>query len=761
MGQGFYMIEIPYVGSCLLLMLGLGFLMAWHSDRLNRPALMWGLAHTALAIASFTGYTFQVNHEGSWGAVSGLMTAVFLRTLWEANESLRQRVTPLPRMLWHILAIGLCLLLIATSLGQLAGRLSVILSMIALYGWSAYLFHHQFKLNWVALLFAFKAGAYLTFLTNFSTFSTTLQPVWMSLLNWGATIALALGLVQVAVTQSRRRLMQVIKHLPDALVVRQLDGTVLFCNDTFARLAGAASPTDLLGRPTPWLSPETALTQDIAREVNAMARAGRVGEQVVLERDFSPKVGPSFPAEIIFSSFIDFGQTLLIGQIRDLSERKNAERERLKQAMTDEITGLPNRRLLDERLGSILWECARTESLCAVLMIDLDHFKRINDLLGHLKGDEVIHQVGQTLQARCRPKDVLGRFSGDKFVVIMGALSPRQGQQAAQEMAQRLCTGLQQTLVIEQERLQLGASIGIAMLGADGQTVTQLLQHAEVAMYEAKAGGRGAWCFFNQEMDDRRLENLRLEAALRLALPNQELYLFYQPIVDARTGVMHKVEALLRWHSGTLGPVGPARFIALAEESTLILALGAWVIDEAVRQAALWARSDGLAPVISINISVRQFMQPDFEQCLMDTLHKHQVTPAQLELELTETLLASDDAALSLLLQRLWVAGFSLSLDDFGTGYSSLSYLIRFNLNTVKIDRSFVMSLESDQRHQALAQTIIAMGHSLGLKVVAEGVETPAQRDFLTRHGCDYLQGYLLGKPAPAHALSLSPRTSD
>jgi EAL domain-containing protein (putative c-di-GMP-specific phosphodiesterase class I) len=156
---------------------------------------------------------------------------------------------------------------------------------------------------------------------------------------------------------------------------------------------------------------------------------------------------------------------------------------------------------------------------------------------------------------------------------------------------------------------------------------------------------------------------------------------------------------------------------------------------------------------------VRQFMQPDFEQCLMDTLHKHQVTPAQLELELTETLLVSDDATLSLLLQRLWVAGFSLSLDDFGTGYSSLSYLIRFNLNTVKIDRSFVMSLESDKRHQALAQTIIAMGHSLGLKVVAEGVETAAQRDFLTQHGCDYLQGYWLGKPAPAHALSLSPRS--
>lgn len=751
------MIAISYVGSCLLLMLGLGFMLVWRSDRLNRPALMWGLAHTSLAIASFTGYTYQLNNEGSWGAVAFVTTAVFLRALWESNEALSRRATPVRRLVWQSLLILLCLLLIAMSLGQLAGRLSVMLSMMALYGWSAYLFHHQFKLKWIAFLFAFKVVAYLTFLTNLSTFSTTLQPVWMSLLNWGATIALALGLVHVAVTQSRRRLMQVIKHLPDALVVRQLDGTVMFCNDAFARLAGAASPVDLLGQPTPWLSPATTLTQDISREVNAMTRAGLAGERVVLERDFSPKVGASFPAEIIFSSFIDVGQTLLIGQIRDLSERKNAERERLKQATTDETTGLPNRRLLDERLASILWECERTETLCAVLMIDLDHFKRINDLLGHLKGDEVIRQVGQTLQACCHPKDVLGRFSGDKFVVIMTTQPPLHGQQAAQELAQRLCTDLQQTMVIEQERLQLSASIGIAVLGVDGQTATQLLQHAEVAMYEAKAAGRRTWRFFNQEMDDKRIENLRLEAALRLALPNQELHLFYQPIVNASTGEMSKVEALLRWNSATLGAVSPARFIPLAEESTLILELGAWVLDEAVRQAAFWAKSEGLAPIISINISVRQFMQPDFELRLMDTLNKHQVTPAQLELELTETLLASDDASLSLLLQRLWVAGFSLSLDDFGTGYSSLSYLIRFHLNTVKIDRSFVMSLESDKRHQALAQTIIAMGHSLGLKVVAEGVETAAQCHFLTQHGCDYLQGYLLGKPGPAHALQLSP----
>ena len=292
-------------------------------------------------------------------------------------------------------------------------------------------------------------------------------------------------------------------------------------------------------------------------------------------------------------------------------------------------------------------------------------------------------------------------------------------------------------------------SIGIA-LSDSAQNPQMLLQHAEAALRETKLSRKGEWGFFNSGMDARLVETLRMESLLRNAIANNELQLYYQPIIDAKNSELVKVEALIRWNSPVLGWVSPAIFIPLAEQSELIIDIGSWVLKEAVEQASRWKKLDVKAPVISINVSVKQFVSREFEQLLFTTLEAHTVQTNQIELELTETLFANDQGELSSLLKRLYEAGFGLSLDEFGTGYSSLSYLSKFNLTTVKIDRSFISGLEIDDRSHSLVRAIIAMGHSLGLKVVAEGVETSAQSRILIAEECDYLQGYLFGKPAPS-----------
>lgn len=747
------MIAVHLISIVTLSVLGVAFLICWNAARLNQAALLWGLAHLALAGASYLGYQFYFYGWPLAGAASTLLTGVFLVCLHGATEALRARPPSLRQLVLRSLALALLVASVGFVGDQLAGRLLVLGLLLLTYAYTAFLLWRlQERLAGAAL--AFKAASYLVFLSEPATVGTPHQSLQLLLVGWLSTLLLGLVLIALVIRLSQQRLDNVLRNLPDPLVARNLQGQVVFCNQRFAQLAGAASPAALVGQSIPLLAQDVEQADAMMPRIRAMLAAGASEEGLRLEREIVPAQGAPFAAELLFSSYTHMGQPVVLCQIRDLSEQKRSEQERLRQANTDALTGLANRSFLLQQLDAVLWVAQRQGQECALLLLDLDHFKKINDTLGHAYGDGVLRETAQLLRGQLQAGDLLAHLSGDEFVLVLTGLAPRTGILHVEARAQAVLALLRRRLEQGGVDYQLDASMGIALGGAsalvDGAT---LLQQAEVAMYEAKGRERGSWCFFDSAMDARLAESLRLEAALRQAVARDELQLHYQPIYDARSGALAKAEALLRWHNPQLGWVSPARFVPLAEESALILEIGQWVLDEALRQLAQWRAESGTAPVISINVSARQFAQPGFEARLWAGLQRHGLAPTSIELELTETLLVGQDDGVGALLQRLHVAGVGLSLDDFGTGYSSLSYLAHFHLHTVKIDRSFVMNLQAGSRNHSLVRAIIAMAHSLHLKVVAEGVESPEQRAILQAEGCDYLQGYLLGRPMPAQQL--------
>ncbi len=753
------MIAIYLISTATLAVLGIAFLICWNAARLNQAALLWGVAHLALAGASYLGYRFQLEGQLLAGLLSTALTALFLVCLHGATEAMRARPLTLPTLGARTLGVALLIAAIGLAGNQLVGRVLVMVLMQLAYGATAWLlWRMQERLAGAAL--AFKALSYLLYLAELQAVGTPFQSLHLLWVGWLSNLLLGLVLIDLAIRLAQQRLNNVLKYLPDPLVARNLQGKVVFCNERFAQLAGAASPAALVGQNVPLLAREEIEAEAVMHKITAMVRAANLDETIRLERQIEPVQGAPFPAELLFSSYTNLGTPVVLCQIRDLSEQRRAEQERLRQANTDPLTGLANRAFLLQQLDAVLWVAQRQGTGCAVLLLDLDHFKKINDSLGHARGDEVLRRMAALLQGQVQEGDLLARVSGDEFVLVLTALAPHSGILQVEARAQALLLRLRQHLMEEGAEYPLDASIGIALSHGDAQAQVQgamLLQQAEVAMYEAKGRGRGSWCFFDSAMDARLAESLRLEAALRLAIAHHELQLHYQPIYAAASGELAKVEALVRWHNPQLGWVSPARFIPLAEESALILDIGQWVLDEALRQLAQWRTESGCAPVMSINVSARQFAQPGFEERLWSGLRRHGLPPASIELELTETLLVGQDDGVGGLLQRLHTAGVGLSLDDFGTGYSSLSYLAHFRLHTVKIDRSFVMNLQEGSRNHSLVRAIIAMAHSLHLKVVAEGVESAQQRAILQAEGCDFLQGYLLGRPMPLQELRRHP----
>lgn len=751
------MVPVHDLGVAALAILGLAFLIGWNGARLNQATLLWGIAHLALAGATFTGYRFHLQPDMPWlGAVATVLTGFFLASLHAGTNFLQGRIIGPGGLVGRSLGAAFLIAVVGFGGGRFAGSVLVLGLMMLVYGASAYL---CLRMNYrlLATAFALKTGACLLYFLEPSTIGTPFQSPAIAGTGWVTSVLLGLVLVDAAIAQTRQRLSSVIKHLPDALVARRLDGKILFCNDRFAQLAGNTSPEDLVGRQVPLLAREQEEAEAMFRKVNAMVQSGPMDEPMRLERAITPTRGEPFPAEIIFSSYMDLGYPVILGLIRDLSERKRGEEERLHQANTDQLTGLPNRRFLEQQLDAVLWIAQRQHTQCAVLLIDLDHFKKVNDTLGHAFGDEILRDIAQALQEQKKPGDLLARLSGDEFALVMAGLPSLMSILEVEARALAVLQLIRRQFRSDGMDYQIESTIGVAFSGREGLTAAVLLQHAEVAMYESKARGRGGWCFFESDMDERLAESLRLESALRQAVPRRELRLHYQPIYCCDTGRMAKAEALVRWESPQLGWVPPGRFIPVAEETSLILEVGEWILEEAIRQAAQW-RAQGAAPVVSINVSVRQFTQPGFEGQVFALLQRYGLPPSGIELELTETLLASDQEDLPALLHRLHDAGVGLSLDDFGTGYSSLSYLSRFSLNTVKIDRSFVMELQESSRNHSLVRAIISMAHSLHLKVVAEGVETWRQYEILKAEGCDFLQGYLLGRPMAAEQLRAHPQ---
>jgi diguanylate cyclase (GGDEF)-like protein len=450
---------------------------------------------------------------------------------------------------------------------------------------------------------------------------------------------------------------------------------------------------------------------------------------------------------------------LLLRSMHYSIERKRYQVQLEHQANYDALTGLPNRNLLHDRLRQAVY-AQRVPRSIAVVFMDLDHFKFVNDSLGHSTGDLLLKAMAERLRSVLREGDTVGRVGGDEFVLI---LNDQSNEEIIYRAMQRISAKVSEPITIEGKELYITCSAGISIYPQDGTDVDTLLKNADAAMYRAKEHGRSNFQFYTSEMNERVNERLALENALRRALERNELALHYQQKVDLRTGRIVGAEALVRWLHPEWGLVRPARFIPLAEETGLIVAIGEWVLREACRQTRAWLDA-GLEPgVVSVNLSVRQFRQEGLVRTVSRILEETRLEPAQLEMELTESMVMQNVDAAIAILQGLKQLGVTLSLDDFGTGYSSLSYLKDLPIDTLKIDRSFVRDIGAgaEPDEGVLAQAIISLAHALHLKVIAEGVETDAQVRFLRRHGCDEVQGFLYGEAVPpeAHARLLEKAT--
>jgi diguanylate cyclase (GGDEF)-like protein/PAS domain S-box-containing protein len=446
------------------------------------------------------------------------------------------------------------------------------------------------------------------------------------------------------------------------------------------------------------------------------------------------------------------GSILWNGFIADITEQRRAQEEIQRLAFFDVLTGLPNRRLLVDRLERTLALADRADCWGALFFIDLDNFKDLNDTLGHDVGDLLLKQVAARIVAAVRGADTVARFGGDEFVVLLGGLGSDADTVAthAEAVARKILASLNQLYEVNGRAQHSTPSVGVALFENRQSSVDELLKRADLAMYQAKAAGRNTVRFYDPAMQAVVAARAALESDLRLALQRNELRLYYQSVVDD-SGTVIGAEALARWLHPERGMVSPGEFIPLAEQTGLILPVGQWVLQTACAQLVAWGADATTADLyVAVNVSARQFRQADFVDQIKHILHASGANPHLLKLELTESLLVSDvDDAIDKMAD-LRSVGVGFSLDDFGTGYSSLAYLKRLPLEQLKIDQSFVRDVLEDPNDAAIARTIITLAHSLGLKVVAEGVETIGQRDFLLRHGCSLFQGFLFGRPAPA-----------
>jgi diguanylate cyclase (GGDEF)-like protein/PAS domain S-box-containing protein len=438
-------------------------------------------------------------------------------------------------------------------------------------------------------------------------------------------------------------------------------------------------------------------------------------------------------------------------QVGQFIARKEAELNLTYFANHDALTGLPNRAMFSERLSQSLLRAQRSGRKVAVMFLDLDRFKVINDTLGHDAGDRLLQEVAIRLRGCLRESDTIGRQGGDEFVVLLEDMTETA---QAVGVAQKILDAVAESFELAGQDYHVTASIGVSVFPEDGADMQALLKNADIAMYRAKETGKNNFQFYSAQANRHSLERLALETDLRRALERQELQLHYQTKIDSRSGCVTGVEALLRWQHPTRGAIAPAQLIALAEETGLIIAIGDWVIRTACRDAQAWGVAGNPIPV-AVNLSARQFGRNGLADAVGAVLRDSGLAAVQLELEITESAVMDNAERAALVLDQLHAMGVRVSLDDFGTGYSSLGYLKRFPVDSVKIDRSFIADVALDQDDAAITRAVIAMAHSLRLKVIAEGVETAAQVKFLQAHDCDEMQGFRFGEPCNAAALAL------
>lgn len=442
------------------------------------------------------------------------------------------------------------------------------------------------------------------------------------------------------------------------------------------------------------------------------------------------------------------GSTVWTGFITDITRQKADEARIAQLSHFDALTGLPNRILLQEHIQYDLANAKRSRTPLTLMFLDLDHFKNINDTLGHAIGDELLVLVARRLQGLLRPQDTLSRQGGDEFILVL----PDCDADHAARIARRLQEHFVQPFVIDRHDLTVALSIGIALYPNDGQDFTTLSKHADIAMYRAKQSGRNDYRFFTPEMQTHSNRVMRLDSALRKALARNQFQLMYQPQIEIATGLIIGAEALLRWHHPELGQISPAEFIPIAEDNGQIIPIGEWVLHTAALQAKAWLQNNAPPFLIAVNLSAIQFRQPNLPQRVLEILQETGLPPQHLELELTERIAMDDPVAAIEIITHLREQGIRLSIDDFGTGYSSLSQLKRFQVYKLKIDQSFVRDMTEDPEDRAIVQTIITMAHSLGLITIAEGVENAEQLALLQEMGCEESQGYFTGRPMSAEA---------
>lgn len=426
---------------------------------------------------------------------------------------------------------------------------------------------------------------------------------------------------------------------------------------------------------------------------------------------------------------------------------RNSEADLTHLSKHDALTDLPNRLLMLERFDEAIALADEEGARVALMSFDLDNFKLINDSLGHAAGDELLRRIAERLKGLIRGSDTVSRQGGDEFLVLLGDVDTRETLGLVARRFQELVA---RPLVLHDIELVTSLSIGISVYPDDGTEFGTLLKKAELAMYQAKAAGRNAYCLFSEEMDTNTYERLGIEQDLRQALVREEFRLQYQPIVDIHSGRPVAVEALIRWHQPERGLVGPTLFVGVAEQMGLIVEIGEWVLHEACQQAVRWREAGLPELVMSVNLSAVQLRRGNLEAVVKAALKESGLPPQRLELELTESMLLQDSDASLILLQNLKGLGVRLSIDDFGTGYSNLSYLQRFQVDTLKIDKSFVQNLGDNPQHRAIVNAIVHMAHSLNLRAIAEGIEDQPTRQLLADLGCDLGQGYLFSKPLSA-----------
>lgn len=436
-----------------------------------------------------------------------------------------------------------------------------------------------------------------------------------------------------------------------------------------------------------------------------------------------------------------------MGIAHDITDRKQAEVQIRYMALHDVLTGLPNRALLHDRLAQAIALARRHRQKIAVLMLDLDHFKSVNDSLGHSVGDRLLEAVSKRLQACLRASDIVARLGGDEFVIALPEVTDNQN---IEQVAHKVLTALAEPIQIEGHELATSASIGISQYPSDGENSEALLQGADAAMYEAKKTGRGTCCFFTPKLSEATRHRQKLEKDLHQACARSEFVLHYQPLVSTDSGRITGVEALLRWHHPEQGLISPNQFISLLEELGLMAEVGQWVLRTACLQIVAWEK-EGLPPLrLAVNVSAQQFYRGDIIRTVDQILCETGLEPKRLELELTESLTLDDSETTLKIMRELKRIGVGLSLDDFGTGWSSLSYLRKFPLDRIKIDRSFMRDIASQPAAEAVVRTVINLGRNLGLACTAEGVETPQQLDYLKKQNCPEIQGFLYSPALPA-----------